>query len=110
MTICQSCGRQWDVKRLRGIVRDKDSIDCTCGTEIIRWNGGVTYSVSQSFDAEAETLRDLHHAAGKVMIPACTAIRIEKSKLGYWLMQGRSFTLTFSAEDLDHAIYPSTQI
>lgn len=38
------CGRVWNVTEHKYFMRDKDSLDCKCGREIISWNGGVTYS------------------------------------------------------------------
>ncbi len=41
---CKTCGAKYELKRIKIIMRDKDSINCNhCGSEIIRWNGGVMY-------------------------------------------------------------------
>jgi len=34
------CGLKWSLRRVKTIARDSDSANCTCGRELIRWNGG----------------------------------------------------------------------
>jgi hypothetical protein len=46
------CGLRWKVtehKTLYGF-RDSDSEHCTCGREIVRWNGGHVYLVEKLAD------------------------------------------------------------
>lgn len=38
-----SCGRVWDVWYENIPFRDKDSLNCICGAELERWNGGCVY-------------------------------------------------------------------
>ena len=40
---CRSCGTRYRVKKLYSFARDKDSIVCKCGEELLSWNGGVYY-------------------------------------------------------------------
>ena len=42
---CKNCGRVYKFKQHKSPMRDKDSIDCKCGKEIIKWNGGVWFTV-----------------------------------------------------------------
>lgn len=39
-----SCGRVWRIIDHKTIMRDKDSLECTCGRTLLRWNGGTMYS------------------------------------------------------------------
>jgi hypothetical protein len=41
--ICKKCGRVWELKSEKLPFRDKDSIKCTCGEELLSWNGGICY-------------------------------------------------------------------
>lgn len=41
---CKKCGAVYELTRHKLIARDKDSINCKCGEELISWNGGVCYS------------------------------------------------------------------
>ncbi len=34
------CGLKWSLRRVKTIGRDSESANCTCGRELIRWNGG----------------------------------------------------------------------
>jgi len=43
---CKCCGKQWNVKKVKLTARDKDSERCTCGEEIINWNGSTIYYVT----------------------------------------------------------------
>jgi len=45
---CPKCGKKWDIYKHKISMRDKDSLDCDCGEEIIRWNGGVMYNARPS--------------------------------------------------------------
>lgn len=38
-----TCGKRFDIYKIKMPMRDKDSEHCTCGAEIISWNGGVMY-------------------------------------------------------------------
>lgn len=38
-----TCGKLYDIYKMRMPMRDKDSERCTCGAVIISWNGGVMY-------------------------------------------------------------------
>lgn len=40
---CPTCGRVWEFRAENVPFRDKDSLECTCGTTVRRWNGGVVY-------------------------------------------------------------------
>jgi hypothetical protein len=44
------CGKRWTVRKIKTIMRDKDSAHCTCGGLIIEWNGGHTYGVTEIKD------------------------------------------------------------
>lgn len=37
------CGRIYELRKIKVPVRDKDSIHCECGRELMAWNGGVMY-------------------------------------------------------------------
>jgi hypothetical protein len=41
------CGRKWLLKKIKTIMRDSDSVSCSCGRQIIEWNGGLMYRVSE---------------------------------------------------------------
>lgn len=41
---CTKCGKQWLINKIKIIMRDKDSLECTCGETIIKWNGAVMYT------------------------------------------------------------------
>ena len=41
------CGRKWTVKKFKTIMRDSDSANCSCGRQIIEWNGGHMYRVTE---------------------------------------------------------------
>ncbi len=43
---CPECGAKYNVRKQVQPMRDKDSENCSCGREIVRWNGGVTYYVT----------------------------------------------------------------
>lgn len=47
-SVCSKCGKKWDIYKISIPMRDKDSLDCDCGEEIIRWNGGVMYNATPS--------------------------------------------------------------
>jgi hypothetical protein len=34
------CGLKWRLRRVKTIMRDSDSANCTCGRDLISWNGG----------------------------------------------------------------------
>lgn len=41
-----NCDMVYLIEQIHSPMRDKDSITCDkCGTEIVRWNGGVIYMV-----------------------------------------------------------------
>ena len=41
---CPKCNKTWFVTKHHSPMRDKDSIECDCGTVIESWNGGVMYT------------------------------------------------------------------
>jgi hypothetical protein len=41
------CGRKWIVKKIKTIMRDNDSVYCSCGRQIVEWNGGHIYQVTE---------------------------------------------------------------
>jgi len=41
--ICPKCGRRYESFKMNIPMRDKDSEECICGYELIKWNGGVMY-------------------------------------------------------------------
>lgn len=47
------CGRRWAVRKIKTIMRDNDSADCSCRLEIIHWNGGCMYRVTE-IESEAK--------------------------------------------------------
>jgi len=48
---CQ-CGRRWSLQEIKSPMRDTDSAHCTCGLEIISWNGGHRYRVAEIKDQD----------------------------------------------------------
>jgi len=44
--VCE-CGKKWQVDRVKIIMRDSDSENCTCGREIVSWNGGHMFRVEE---------------------------------------------------------------
>jgi hypothetical protein len=34
------CGGVWKLRKIKTIMRDIDTFNCTCGRELISWNGG----------------------------------------------------------------------
>ena len=40
------CGQRWHVVPIKTAMRGSDSIECHCGREIIRWNGGHMFRVT----------------------------------------------------------------
>jgi len=42
---CEKCKRVYTLESEKIIARDKDCINCKCGTELIDWNGSTIYSV-----------------------------------------------------------------
>ena len=42
---CTKCRKKWDVYKMHSPSRDKDSEHCDCGELIVKWNGGVIYTV-----------------------------------------------------------------
>lgn len=41
--ICHKCGRKYEIFKMSIPIRDKDSEECICECELIKWNGGVMY-------------------------------------------------------------------
>lgn len=41
---CPRCGKRWVITEHHSIMRDKDSLECDCGEELMHWNGGVFYT------------------------------------------------------------------
>lgn len=39
-TVTCECGLVWRMRKIKTIMRDNDSFNCTCGREVISWNGG----------------------------------------------------------------------
>jgi hypothetical protein len=39
-TVTCECGLTWELRKIKTIMRDKDSLNCDCGRELIEWNGG----------------------------------------------------------------------
>ncbi len=54
------CGRVWELKRIKIIMRDKDSLNCICGRELIHWNGGHMWTGTLVSD-----IRDAHTKKAK---------------------------------------------
>lgn len=53
---CQTCGAGYEVREASLIMRDRDSFNCNrCGTEMLRWNGAVTYSFIPLSDEDEES-------------------------------------------------------
>lgn len=44
---CKKCGRKWKVTATTLLMRDKDDLRCSCGEEIISWNGAVLYRAEE---------------------------------------------------------------
>ncbi len=44
------CGKVWVVTRhkMPHGARDDGSLTCTCGREIVSWNGGYTYTIKET--------------------------------------------------------------
>lgn len=42
--VCPKCGSEYQINKIKLIMRDKDSINCdVCGEELLSWNGAVMY-------------------------------------------------------------------
>lgn len=46
------CGLKWRVRKIKTIMRDSDYENCTCGREIIRWNGAHMFTVKSLPETE----------------------------------------------------------
>lgn len=44
MDVKCTCGRVWNLKRIKLPQRDKDSFNCVCGKELESWNGGEMWA------------------------------------------------------------------
>ncbi|WP_306589407.1 hypothetical protein [Geothrix sp. 21YS21S-4] len=40
---CGACSAKYEVVKKDLPFRDRDSIECDCGEELLSWNGGVCY-------------------------------------------------------------------
>jgi len=49
------CGRVWKLNEIKVGMRDKDSLNCTCGREVISWNGGVVYTMEDISPEQVKT-------------------------------------------------------
>lgn len=47
---CKECGARYEVHQESVPFRDKDSLDCECGHELVRWNGGVVFTIVRRLD------------------------------------------------------------
>ncbi len=46
MSICETCGAEYELEQQDYPMRDKDTIYCDyCGRKIISWNAAVIYSI-----------------------------------------------------------------
>lgn len=43
VTVTCECGKTTRFRKLKSIMRDKDSAVCTCGRTVLEWNGGHYY-------------------------------------------------------------------
>lgn len=41
---CPNCDLVWVITKHKLPMRDKDSLECKCGEEILSWNGAVMYN------------------------------------------------------------------
>lgn len=39
-----SCGRVWELRKQDKVQRDPDSIECSCGKTLYKWEGAIFYT------------------------------------------------------------------
>jgi len=80
-----ACGKSWQVAYVKTPygTRDSDSASCTCGNEIINWNGGHMYLVEETASSKSREVAGgprFLHRAGEMSKPPASSRRKDLSR------------------------------